>query len=201
MNTTTSIIVPQSFGEAFQGGFYTGQIRSGKKIYGVVTAPKTFGEIIGIWLPSYRDVATNCFHSMDNTMAMAEAGSPLAQKALAAEINGFKDWCIAARDVKELQYRNLKPGTRKNYCSFRDGDNPSSIPPGYPYTEESPVQTTAEAFRTGGPEAFEEGWYISSTQYSSSTAWDQDFSNGFQSYLSKKFEARARLVRLIQLNP
>jgi hypothetical protein len=196
----STILVPQ-FGEAFEGGFYTGQIRHGDKIYGVATAPKALGEIKGIWLPSYKDVETNCFHSMDNTRAMAEAGSPLAQQALAAEINGFKDWSIAARDVVELQYRNLKPGMRKNYCSFRDGDNPSSLPPGHPYAETLPAQTAVEAFRTGGAEAFEEEWYWTSTQYSSNYAWGQGFGGGFQSTLVKYYEVRARLVRLIQLNP
>ena len=95
----------------------------------------------------------------------------------------------------ELGYRNLKPTTEENCGSFRDGDNASSVPAGYPYTDVSPAQTTAEAFREGGDEAFEAAWYWSSTQYSESSAWGQYFYHGVQYYDSKKFEARARVIR------
>ena len=200
-----TIIVPAEFGAPFEGGFYGGKISShgGRKIFAVVWAPKALGETKQIWLPSYKDVpnAASCFHSMDNTVAMAEAGSPLAQWARGLNTNGYTDWCIPARDVLELAYRHLKPTEHENSASFRDGDNPSSIPVGYPYTEQLPAQTAAEAFRAGGPEAFEPTWYWSSTQYSSDVAWCQSFDDGYQCTDGKKFEARARAVRLIQLNP
>jgi hypothetical protein len=197
-----TILVPAQYGAPFEGGFYGGQIRSGDKIFGIAWAPKAIGETRAIWLPSYTDVpnATSCFHSMDNTIAMADAGSPLAKWILGREINGKTDWCIPARDVLELGYRHLKPTNRENYASFRDGDNPSSIPAGYPYTEQLPTQTTAEAFRAGEVEAFEPAWYWSSTQYSSSNAWYQYFDSGTQGY-GKKAEGLCRAVRLIQLNP
>jgi hypothetical protein len=200
-----TILVPETIGSPFEGGFYGGKITShnGAKIFAIVWAPKAQGETKAVWLPTYTDVpgATSCWHSMDNTRAMAEAGSPLAQWALGLEINGKKDWCIPARDIVELAYRHLKPGTRANYCSFRDGDNPSSMPAGYPYTETDPVQTAVEAFRTGGAEAFEEDWYWTSTQYSSYGAWGQGLSRGSQGYYDKKYEGLGRAVRLIQLNP
>ncbi len=199
-----SILVPAQFATAFEGGFYGGTINShgGTKKFAIVWAPKALGEKKSIWLPSYTDVpnAASCFHSMDNTVAMAEAGSPLAKWALGLEINGHKDWCIPARDVLELAYRNLKPGTDENSASFRDGDNPSSIPAGYPYTEQSPIQTTADVFREDGPEAFEQRWYWSSTQYSEGYAWYQFFGHGYQGYSLKSYEALARAVRLIQLS-
>jgi hypothetical protein len=202
---TPSILVPADFGAPFEGGFYGGQISShgGLKVFAVVWAPKVLGETEMIWLPSYKDVpnAASCFHSMDNTVAMAEAGSPLAQWARGLQINGHTDWCIPARDVLELGYRRLKPTDYENSCSFRDGDNPSSLPPGYPYTEQLPAQTAAAAFRKGGAEAFDPVWYWSSTQYSSSYAWYQYFGYGLQSYYGKEFEARARAVRMVQLNP
>ncbi|HSV48406.1 MAG TPA: hypothetical protein VLJ58_21635 [Ramlibacter sp.] len=199
-----TILVPDQHGAPFEGGFYGGQITShgGAKIFGIAWAPKAY-EYRAIWLPNYKDVpnATSCVHSMDNTLAMAEAGSPAAQLILGKEINGHSDWCLAARDVMELGYRHLKPGTYPNSCSFRDGDNPSSIPVGYPYTEQAPVQTLAEDFRTGGSEAFEEEWYFTSTQYSADYAWNQGFRHGGQGTDDKEFEARWRPVRLIQLNP
>jgi len=198
---TPSILVPAEHGAPFEGGFYGGKIRIGEGIFAVVWAPKATGDIGGLWLPSYTQVPNtdSCYDSMANTVAMAAAGSPIAQQALAAEIAGHKDWCIPARDVLELAYRYLKPTAEEN-ATYRYGDNPSSIPAGYPYTEASPAQTSVEAFREGGPEAFEEAWYWSSTQASSGSAWGQDFSNGNQYYYDKNFEGRARLVRLIQLN-
>ena len=195
------ILVPSTHGAPFEGGSYGGQIRIGESIFAVAWAPKSLGEIDGIWLPSYKQVpgAASCFDSASNTRAMAEAGSPIAQKALAADINGHTDWVIPARDVLELGYRFLKPGGGENSASFRDGDNPSSVPAGYPYTDELPAQTVVAEFRQGGPEAFERDWYWSSTQSSEGTAWGQYFHYGNQDSYYKEFEARVRFVRLIHL--
>ncbi len=193
-----------TIGTPFEGGFYGGQIQShgGAKRLAVVWAPKAHGEITGAWLPFYQGVpGTDCWHSMDNTRAMAAAGSPIAAWALEREIAGHRDWCIPARDVLELGYRHLKPTDFNTYGGFRDGDNPSSVPAGYPYAEALPVQTGVEAFREGGPEAFDEAWYWSSTQYSELNAWGQYFYGGCQSSNDKKAEGRVRLVRLIHLNP
>jgi hypothetical protein len=202
-SSTAEILVPDTFGTPFEGGFYGGKIRIFDGVFAIAWAPKALGETTSLWLPSYTQVpnADSCFDSMANTLAMAEAGSPLGIWARGLNINSKQDWCIPARDVVELGYRHLKPGTYANACSFRDGDNPSSIPAGYPYTEQFPVQTVSEAFRKGGAEAFDEAWYWSSTQYSASYAWIQDFDDGGQRGGSKKFEARARACRLIQLNP
>lgn len=196
------ILVPANHGDPFEGGFYGGQIRIGDHVFGIAWAPKALGEVKGKWLPSYDQVpnATSCFDSMANTKAMAEAGSDIAKQALAADINGFTDWCIPARDVLELGYRHLKPTTYENSCSFRDGDNPSSVPVGYPYTEDSPLQTTAGAFQKSGAEAFDATWYWASTQYSEINAWCQHFGGGYQGYDFKGTEFRVRFVRLIQLS-
>ena len=142
--------------------------------------------------------AISCCDSMGNTKDMADAGSPLAKWALALEINGYKDWCIPARDVLELGYRHLKPTSRETYCTFRDGDNPSSLPPGYPYTKEAPVaQTAIELFQKGGAEAFDASWYWSSTVYSEASAWYQLFDDGLQNSSHQYYALRARAVRLI----
>ena len=204
MNATATpeIQVPAEIGAPFEGGFYGGKIRVGLVICAIVWAPKAEGEITGQWLDSYTDVpgATSCFDSMANTKAMAEAGSTIAQQALAASIGGHTDWCVPARDVLEMGYRYLKPTTEENDV-YRYGDNPSSIPAGYPYTATSPEQTTVEAFQDGNSEAFDEAWYFSSTQYSEYDAWDQTFFNGTQLIIIKGYERRVRFVRLIPLNP
>jgi hypothetical protein len=46
-------------------------------------------------------------------------------------------------------------------------------------------------------ELFEKEWYLTSTQYSSITAWSQSFDNGTQYTNDKKFEALWRPVRRI----
>jgi len=199
---TTAITTPEAIGMPFEGGFYGGNIKIGAAVCAIVWAPKAEGEITGKWLDSYTDVpgATSCFDSMANTQAMAEAGSPIAKKALAANINGYTEWCIPARDVLEMGYRYLKPTTKENCCSFRDGDNASSIPAGYPYTTESPTQTTAEAFQAGNAEAFEtDRYYVSSTQYGEYYAFHQYFYDGAQITNFKDYERRCRFVRLIQI--
>ena len=66
----------------------------------------------------------------------------------------------------------------------------------------SPAQTTVEVFQEGNAEAFEDdGWHWTSTQYSESSAWMQNFADGSQDYTSKSYERRVRFVRLIPLNP
>lgn len=199
-NPPSGLELPE-VGSPYEGGFYGGKIKIGLAIFAIVWAPKAEGEISGKWMDSYTDVhgATSCFDSMANTRAMAEAGSPIAQKVMEANIGSFTDWCIPARDVLEMGYRYLKPTTEENCCSFRDGDNPSSIPAGYPYTMDSPTQTTVEAFQKGNAEAFEEAWYASSTQYSEYTAWIQHFYGGDQDGYGKVDERRVRFVRLIQV--
>ena len=190
-------------GAPFEGGFFGGQIRIGGAILAVIWAPKALGETEGVWLPDSAMVsnALSCCNSMGNTQAMAEAGSPLAKWALGLEINGHTDWCLPARDVLELGYRHLKPTTWETRCYFRDGDNPSSLPPGYPYTKEvSIAQTAIELFQAGGTEAFDASWYWSSTVYSEASAWCQSFYNGYQHYNHQDNELRARAIRLIQLN-
>jgi len=195
--------VPDSIGSPFEGGFYGGQLRIGTDIFAIVWAPKALGETKAAWLTTYDQVpgAASCNDSEANTQAMAAAGSPLAAWALALDINGVKGWCVPARDVLELAYRHFKPTDQENACSFRDGDNASSIPVGYPYTEDSPVQTSVSLFREGGAEAFEEAWYWTSTQFSVSDAFGQNFDYGDQDDYDKGYEGRCRAVRMIQLSP
>ena len=136
-----------------------------------------------------------------NTNAMAEAGSPLAQWARGLRIDGHDDWYLPSRDELELMYRNLKPTTQENDCTFRDGDNPSSVPVGYPYTALAPTQTTVAAFAQGGAQALDARWYWSSTQYAAVTltAWSQGFDIGLQLSYRKSAVGRARAVRRFKI--
>ncbi|BAK75782.1 hypothetical protein NH8B_0950 [Pseudogulbenkiania sp. NH8B] len=184
-------------GTPFAGGFYVGRFQIDGQQYALIVSPKTAGTLTGKWGEFGQDVpgARSYNDGRANTLAMAEAGSELAQQALALNINGLDDWYIPSRDELELCYRYLKPTAGENYCSFRDGDNASSLPVGYPYTEDTPAQTPAEAFRDGGAEAFNPRWYWASTQFSPDYAWGQTFDDGYQNVDHKDYQCRARAVR------
>ena len=98
MTSNAEIKKQHAIGDAFEGGFYGGEIRIGAAIFAIVWAPKAWGEITGKWLDTYTSVpgATSFFDSMANTKAMAEAGSDIARQALKANICGHADWCIPA---------------------------------------------------------------------------------------------------------
>ncbi len=193
-----------TIGAPFEGGFFGGVVRVGELLFGIAWAPKAEGETEGAWLPRNVDVpgTESCSDSLTNTLALAEAESQLAKWALDLRINGQDDWCLPARDVLELAYRHLKPGTTSIGNYFRDGDNPSSVPAGFPYSSASGsgLQTSVTAFQSDAAEAFDQTWYWSSTQCSHAFAWNQGFSLGNQGISGKKYEARARAVRLIQLD-
>ena len=191
-----------ALGSPLNGGFFTGIINVNGINFAIATAPKALGESRQILLPNAAMIegARSTFDSAANTAALAQAGSPAALWAQSLNIEGNTNWVIPARDVVELQYRNFKPTTEENYCSWRDGDNPSSAPPGFLYTEESPAQTSVALFQEGGSEAFEPEFYISSTQCSADCVYDQDFGHGGQGGSSVSYERRVRAVSLIQLN-
>ncbi|MCG6574917.1 DUF1566 domain-containing protein [Pseudomonas sp. AF32] len=192
-----AVTIPE-IGQPFNGGFFSGITRdpaTGKR-YLNITAGAAH-ELVGAW-GKYRDKiegADSFTDSRANTEAMAAAGSELAQKILALDIGGFTDWAIPARDVQELQYRHFKPTTESNWAGRRDGDNPNSEPVGLLYTEESPTQTGIEAFKEGGPEAFRDTWYWSSSQRSAYVAFNMHFGDGSQGYSVKGYELRVRPVR------
>ena len=183
-------------GQAYGGGYFIGITQEDGKLYRSIQAPKAF-ELRGAIDCYGTDVtgARSYADSRSNTEAYAAAGSELAQQVVGLVIGGHSDWGIPARDVQELQYRHLKPTAQDNYCAWRDGDNPSSVPVGYPYTEDSPGQTSLTAFQEGGEESFGTNWYVSSTQFSAYIAYIMDFSDGNQLLDNKSYERSVRPVR------
>ena len=195
-----AILLP---GAAFGGGFYAGRILVNGQPFGLIVAPKAEGEHAdAVWNKSTKLVegAQSFFDGRANTEAMAKAGSKLAQWALDLRIGGCDDWYLPSRDELEILYRNLKPTIDDNWV-HRHGDNPSSVPPGYPYTARAPLQTEAEAFQDGQPEAFDAVWHWSSTQLASISvsAWFQTFDVGNQNGYRKDFHYRARAVRRLPI--
>lgn len=202
MNAITCNTLP-AIGAAFEGGFYAGLIALNGETFGIVVAPKAAGELEeATWGARGTDLqaARHLNDGLANTKAMAEAGSDLARWMLALDINGFADWYLPARDELELLYRHFKPTTESNWV-YRHGENPSSVPMGYPYTAEHPAQTQQPEFQADATEAFEDTWYWSSTQVSPNYAWSQYFEVGGQYGDHKGLELRARAVRRFKVTP
>lgn len=187
-----------AIGEAYGGGFVTGITRdpaTGERHLWITAGAEH--ELQGRWGEYGVKIegADSFTNSRANTEAMATAGSELAKQVLGLEIGGFTDWAIPARDVQELQYRHFKPTTEENWAGRRDGDNPHSEPVGLLYSEEDPKQTAHEAFQAGGPEAFRDTWYWSSSQRSAYGAFHMCFDDGCQVNYGKSDELRVRPVR------
>jgi hypothetical protein len=201
MNLKTTL--PAAIGAAFAGGFFAGLISDSGQTFALIAAPKIVGEHKAAWNATSQAVtgATSYSNGLVNTNAMGEAGSALAQWARELDIDGHVDWYIPSRDELEVIYRNLKPTVEENTSYYRSGDNPSSVPTGYPYTANLPAQAAPDAFKAGGPEALEDEWYWSSTQHAAdpSIAWGQLFSYGIQVISPKSYEGRARAVRRLPI--
>lgn len=203
MNAIAKAVLP-AIGTAYEGGFFGGLITLNGETYGLVVAPKAQGELEeatwGVYGNDLPD-AISFNDGLANTQAMAAAESDLARWMLALDIAGFSDWYLPSRDELEILYRNLKPTTQQNYCSFRAGENPSTAPVSYPYSATNPAQTHASAFAEGGEESFAPHWYWASTQYSPGGAWIQYFGDGTQYFDHKVDESRARAVRRFKVTP
>jgi hypothetical protein len=196
-------VAPVVIGTAMEGGFFGGVISVNGNHKGVIWAPKKQGLIRAALLSAGQIVegAGSPCDCVANMKALTEAGSPAALQIAQLNIDGFNDWVIPSRDVVELGYRHFKPTSRENYCSWRDGENPNSVPPGWLYTPKSPAQTTLAAFQEGGDEAFDDTWHWSSTVLpDGKTAFYQGFFSGGQVSSSLSSEGRVRAVRLIQLD-
>jgi hypothetical protein len=191
---------PATIGAPLGGGFYAGRISIAGVLYALIVAPKEDGEKEDVsWLDSEKRVAgaDSYCDGMQNTVAMAEAGSELAQWARGLDIGGHADWFIPSQDELEILYRNLKPTKQKNYLYARSGMNVSAVPPTFAYSADLPAQTAAPAFAEGGEQAFADEWYWSSTQRAAydDDAWTQSFSLGNQGGNFKSASLRARAVR------
>ena len=191
-------VTTPAIGQAYGGGFVTGITRdpvTGKRSLHITAGAAH--ELAGKWgeYGEKIDGADSFTDSLSNTQAMAAAGSDLAAKVLALNIEGFTDWAIPARDVQELQYRHFKPTTEENWENSRNGENPHSEPVGQLYSSEDPLQTVHTAFQEGGAEAFRDTWYWSSSQRSAYYAFYMFFDDGLQYYFGKLSELRVRPVR------
>ena len=190
-----------AIGEAYEGGFFAGQINDGGTIYNLVVAPKSSGENSSLQLKTSNTATpgtTSDTDGLSNTSAMISAGAaahPAANFCNNLSIGGFTDWYIPARWELEVLYYNLKPSTDSNETS--DGDNPSAVPSrDSNYTGGDPAQTSATDFQTGNTEAFATELYWSSSEVESVVAWKQRFINGDQT--DNDFKTNSYYVRAIR---
>jgi hypothetical protein len=165
--------VPTTIGAPFGGGFYMGRVFVGLAAYALIVAPRAEGEFEEIeWNKSFDKVdgALSYFDGLENTKAMAAAGSPLAQKALDLRIDGHDDWFIPSRqDLLVIKGNEADAG-------------------------ETFAEDGAEAF-----DRDDWYWSSTQFAAYSDYAWMQDFINGFQSYYHKDDTYRARAVRRVAI--
>lgn len=197
-----------TIGQAIGGGFYAGIIHYDDGDYLIIVAPKSAETVLALKTTESSTAGTLSYHDgLANSNAMYGASHPAAQYCRNYRGGGFSDWHLPARDQLELLYRNLKPDATANYTGTRaesgnHGDNANSVPVGASYTAGSPAQTAAEAFKSGGAEAFTAStWYWSSTEYPLFDIfdWIQRFNDGHQTYNSKISALRVRPVRRVKI--
>jgi hypothetical protein len=193
-----------AIGATFEGGYLAGYLNVDGKPHALIVAPKFDGEHDDItWNGNNKRVAgaQSYCNGMANTEAMVAAGSKLAQWARGLRIAGFDDWYLPSQDELEICYRAFKPTGEENALYGRSGCNASALPPTHPYAAELPAQTSADAFKEGGAEAFGDTWYWSSTQHAGDYyyAWCQYFDNGSQHGNRTDVQLRARAVRRFPL--
>jgi len=188
------IEIPTLIGTATEIGRLIGRIRVGADLYAVFQPPMAVARHApAVWNGSRKlvDDAMSFSDGHANTVAMAKAGSKVAQYALDHELY------IPSLDESDLQYRLFKPGTTQNWCYARSGINMNAERQLEPYTPDFPKQTDLADYRAGGAEAFEEKYHWTSTQYRANVgyAWAQYFDDGFQSHYRKDNELPFVLVR------
>lgn len=93
-----------------QGGVYIGICNSGpgQKPQHIIVATAPEADFTGVWGEYGQDVpdAKDRFNGRANTAAMAESGSEIAQRVLALQIDGHKDFHIPSRAEAALAEAN-----------------------------------------------------------------------------------------------
>ena len=199
---SNSITTLPVIGAAFGGGFFAGQISTaGNSIadYNLVVGPVASAQNASKqWKTSNTSTAgtSSVINGPANSAAMNDASHPAAQFCEGLTIGGFSDWYMPAKNEFEVCYYNLKPTTASNNTS--SGTNTNAVPSrGSNYTAGTPAQTSSADFKDTGAEDFTVGYYWTSTENSSGTAWFQYFGSGNQYVTNKGISYRVRAVRRV----
>jgi hypothetical protein len=205
---------PNNIGKPVEGGFFAGLIShtaNSVPTHALIVAPRATGAsgtgytltINYQWKTANTTTTgtTSSFDGAANTAAMVTAGiasHPAAEFCVNLSIGGFTDWYLPARYELDIAYENLKPTTTSNNTS--SGINPYSVPERtVNRTAGDPAQTSVSAFQSTGSEPFVAGLHWSSTELSSTNAWDLLFTDGRQLNDAKTNFDRVRAFRKLAL--
>jgi hypothetical protein len=112
-DTRTAPLTPPAPGQYWpgQGGIYAGICRGedGQAPRHIIVATAPEASFTGVWGEYGKDVAgtKRRFDGRANTLAMAEAGSEIAQRVLALQIDGHQDFHIPSRAEAALAFANV----------------------------------------------------------------------------------------------
>ena len=195
--------LPTVIGQAFGGGYYAGQIGvSGTATHYIIVGPVASAQSTLQYKNANTDTpnADSAINGPQNTADMVAAGNstvyPAAHFCNDLVIGGFSDWYLPAKNELEVCYYNLKPSTTSNNTS--SGINANAVPArASNYTSGTPAQTSVTDFKDTGAEDFALDTYWSSTENTASTAFTQDFPNGFQFGANKYPSYRVRAIRRV----
>jgi hypothetical protein len=202
-SNSTGTVSPPAIGSSAGGGFYAGQISTtanGVATHYLIVGPLSSAQNASKqWKTSNTSTAgtSSAIDGPTNSANMNNASHPAAQFCEGLSIGGFSDWYMPALNELEVCYYNLKPGTVINWPN--SGINLNAVPSrGSNYSSGTPAQTSVAAFQTGGAEAFAADRYWTSTEFSSTNAWNLEFSRGEQdSGFSKGFTFIVRAIRRV----
>jgi hypothetical protein len=197
-----------AIGDSFEGGFYAGLIShaaNGVATHALIVAPRATGASgtgytittqLAWQSTTSTTSATSPFDGADNTSKMTN--SPAADFCTGLTIGGYSDWYLPARFELDIAYYHLKPTTASNNTSW--GINNYSVPERTANnTAGDPAQTSVTAFKDTGSEPFVAGAHWSSTEGSSTGAWNVGFSSGLQVSGTKTSTIRVRAFRKLAL--
>jgi hypothetical protein len=196
--------IPLVIGQAYQGGFYAGQIGvSGVATHNLVVGPVASAQNASIKYKNAQTATAGADSDIDgpqNTADIVADGSstvyPAGHFCNDLTIGGFTDWYMPAKNELEVCYYNLKPTTTNN--TVNSGINPNAVPArASNYTTSNPAQTSSTDFQSTGAEDFATGTYWSSTEFSAAFARVQSFSSGVQYRYGKDYLYRVRAIRRV----
>jgi len=202
---SNSVTPALAIGDAYQGGFYAGQISTtGNSIadYNLVVGPLSSAQNASVQFKTSQtdDGTVSKINGPANSASMNSASNPAAFFCEGLTIGGFSDWYMPAYNELDVCYFNLKPTTYANDTG--SGINVNAVPARASYyTAGNPAQTSATNFRSTGAEPFiatlYANFYWNSTQYSPERAYLQTFLYGAVAFNVKTATAPVRAIRRV----